>query len=114
MIVTKKFFIEYEGDMSIGLLPDVWIIEGNFQFDSNKDFHEFKEQLKATWEIIAEPVTVKAYEEQWRETVESLMFTTYGLEYNDWIMSIDYSFEPNAFVKWYGEKYDLFNIKTGR
>lgn len=65
MIQTKGFYINYSGDMSVGMFPVQWVVEGEFFFDSPEEMEEFKIKLRETWEYCSDtPIGVETFEER--------------------------------------------------
>lgn len=53
--------------------------------------------------------------DSWLKSVERIMRDKYGLELNDWKEKVcpadSKNYEPEEWVMWYGEKYDLTPIR---
>lgn len=61
---TKGFSIYAPGDMSVGIFPSSWKLEGEFHFDEEDNYKEFIKALQAAFElVIDEPVDITTFEE---------------------------------------------------
>lgn len=75
-IETKGFYIHFDGDMSVGIFPCTWKIEGYFSFDTEEDLKVFKDKLTEAWEYCSDtPTWIETFEEHESELKrESEMF----------------------------------------
>lgn len=61
---TKGFSIYAPGDMSVGIFPSSWKLEGEFHFDDEDTYKEFIKALQAAFEfVIDDSVDITTFEE---------------------------------------------------
>lgn len=52
MIKVTDFRIDDFGDPSVGIFPSFWEIQGEFFFDDEESFKEFKKTIRNAWELV--------------------------------------------------------------
>jgi len=69
-IFISGFTITYPGDMSVGIFPSVWTIDGPFHFFDEQEYQQFVEKLKEAWEFCSDtPFYIETFED--REELDS-------------------------------------------
>lgn len=62
---SKGFVIEFFGDESVGIFPQQWEISGDFEFEYETDFIEFKELIAQAFELCSDtPIHVESKEDR--------------------------------------------------
>ena len=65
MDAIKGFYINAPGDMTVGIFPAEWELSGEFFFEDEEEFKQFKNKLSEAFEYASgEPVIIETFEER--------------------------------------------------
>lgn len=62
-IKITGFYITSHGDYSVGIFDQTWKIDGDFFFNDKEELEQFRKQIKQSFELIAENISVETFEE---------------------------------------------------
>jgi len=59
MIEIKDYFVHDPGDLSVGIFPGDWVIEGDFFFEDLEEKTEFEDKLREAFVIITDNAQIR-------------------------------------------------------
>lgn len=64
-IEVTGFYINYDGDPSVGIFPQEWEITGGFIFNCEEDLKRFKDEILSVFELCSDtPLFIETFEER--------------------------------------------------